>query len=379
MNFEPQNFFIGLIDFFSILLPGALLTFFVKDHVGPRLLGTEYYQLADLDGGMVFLFSSYLSGHFIFLIGSGLLDNWYDAIRNATYEKQIERLAKGKKLSLGLNRLLAVWLVKKNADRPVNQAARIKEHYLDPLQASAAINTFQWSKARLTLEHPEAIATVHRFEADSKFFRSLVVVLCILILWGLANGQSTLTITSTLLLGPAFWRYVDQRIKATNQAYWYIITLEGNRDSALRQPSPIQTDGPSHAGGVVFRQVSNQVEYLLVQAKNNSNEWVLPKGHIETGELMQEAAVREVREETGAWAQVKSVLKESTYAVNGEPVRVQFYLMQAVAEGRSTEGREHVWLQLEKAVEKATHGESKELLELAEQSRTNQRPLTKTT
>lgn len=26
MNFAPQNFFIGLMDFFSILLPGALLT-----------------------------------------------------------------------------------------------------------------------------------------------------------------------------------------------------------------------------------------------------------------------------------------------------------------------------------------------------------------
>ncbi len=27
MNFEPQKFFIGLMDFFSILLPGALLTY----------------------------------------------------------------------------------------------------------------------------------------------------------------------------------------------------------------------------------------------------------------------------------------------------------------------------------------------------------------
>ena len=27
VNFEPQKFFIGLMDFFSILLPGALLTY----------------------------------------------------------------------------------------------------------------------------------------------------------------------------------------------------------------------------------------------------------------------------------------------------------------------------------------------------------------
>ncbi len=27
MNFEPQTFFVGLMDLFSILLPGALLTY----------------------------------------------------------------------------------------------------------------------------------------------------------------------------------------------------------------------------------------------------------------------------------------------------------------------------------------------------------------
>jgi hypothetical protein len=33
MNFEPQKFFIGLIDFFSILLPGAVLTYLTKEWV----------------------------------------------------------------------------------------------------------------------------------------------------------------------------------------------------------------------------------------------------------------------------------------------------------------------------------------------------------
>ena len=35
MNFEPQKFFIGLMDFFSILLPGALLTYLLMGGVGP--------------------------------------------------------------------------------------------------------------------------------------------------------------------------------------------------------------------------------------------------------------------------------------------------------------------------------------------------------
>jgi hypothetical protein len=38
MNFEPQQFFIGLMDFFSILLPGALLAWLLMGEVGPFML-----------------------------------------------------------------------------------------------------------------------------------------------------------------------------------------------------------------------------------------------------------------------------------------------------------------------------------------------------
>jgi 8-oxo-dGTP pyrophosphatase MutT (NUDIX family) len=369
MNFEPQKFFIGLIDFFSILLPGALLTYLLKDDMGPRLLGGGYLKLVGTEGWMVFLFSSYLLGHFIFLLGAWL-DEPYDAIRKATYEGQVERLADGKKLSSVLARWLAVRFFKKDVDQAVSQAVKIKEHYLDPLKASSAINAFQWCKARLTLEHPEAIATVQRFEADSKFFRSLLVVLCVLIVWGLAKSRPAITLVSVPVLVLAFWRYVDQRVKATNQAYWYILTLEGQRESGYRQPSQAQADGSSHAGGVVFRRVDDQVEYLLVQAKNAPQEWVLPKGHIEPGERMKETAVREVREETGVWARIKSELSGVSFSVNGEPVKVQFYLMEALEEGNPSDHmREHTWLPLDEAVRRASHKESQELLRLAGQKR----------
>src|SRR2546428_5386066 len=186
MNFEPQKFFIGLMDFFSILLPGALLTYLLKDALGPLFIGDGYYRLAGVQGWIVFLFAAYLLGHFIFLVGSWLLDDHiYDPIRKATDQSQVKRLAKGEELSPAGVRWLAARLFKKDVDAAVQQAVRIKEHYLDPVHASSAINAFQWCKAKLTLKHPEAMATVQRFEADSKFFRSLVVVLGILIPWAL--------------------------------------------------------------------------------------------------------------------------------------------------------------------------------------------------
>jgi ADP-ribose pyrophosphatase YjhB (NUDIX family) len=382
MNFDPQKFFLGLMDFFSIILPGALLTYFLKDTVGPSLF-KEYNGLAGTQAWMVFLFSSYLLGHFIFLVGS-LLDIPYDTVRNASYGQQVRRLADGKKLARRLARFLAPrWLIDSKSDAAVDRAMKIKEFYLDPLEGSSAINAFQWSKAKLALEKSEAMASVQRFEADSKFFRSLFVVLCILfvvlcvqVLRG-SNPPAIKFSYLLYLLGAflpflllALWRYFDQRVKSTNQAYWYIITLEAAKNGGFRQASQSQVERPSHAGGVVFRRVNDKVEYLLVQAKKAPKEWVLPKGHIKLGERMQETAVREVREETGVWARIIEQLQEVPFPVDGQPIKTQFYLMEALEEGKPSDpGREVKWLMLDEAINEATFEQSKDLLRSAEKVR----------
>jgi 8-oxo-dGTP pyrophosphatase MutT (NUDIX family) len=59
------------------------------------------------------------------------------------------------------------------------------------------------------------------------------------------------------------------------------------------------------AGGVVFRLVSDgtglaRPHYLLI--RDSYRNWGFPKGHLETGEGPEGAAVREVSEETGLGA-----------------------------------------------------------------------------
>ncbi len=111
-----------------------------------------------------------------------------------------------------------------------------------------SINTFQWCKAKLRLEHSGAMATVERFEADSKFFRSLVVVLLCLTPWVLYMRHLQLAIACFFMLILAFWRYVDQRSKATNQAYWYIITFESEREAGYREVAEENSGSFSRAG-----------------------------------------------------------------------------------------------------------------------------------
>jgi hypothetical protein len=166
-------------DFFSIFLPGAVLTYLLQADLGPMLLPKTYSSLQGTQAGLVFLFASYLLGHFLFLVASLLDEYAYDPIRKATDGEQITRLLSGRRLSPRLLRWLARVCFKTRPDAAVNRVVQIKESYLKRIQAPGAVNAFQWSKAQLALDHPEALATVNRFEADSKFFRSFVPMLLI--------------------------------------------------------------------------------------------------------------------------------------------------------------------------------------------------------
>lgn len=82
---SPRNelfpkFFIGLMDFFSILLSGALPTYLLTGEVVPAVLGDyRYAQLAGVEAWAAFLFADYLFGHLIFL-----LDSWSDEFHDCT-------------------------------------------------------------------------------------------------------------------------------------------------------------------------------------------------------------------------------------------------------------------------------------------------------
>jgi len=53
------------------------------------------------------------------------------------------------------------------------------------------------------------------------------------------------------------------------------------------------------AGGVVARRANNRVEVLLLNDENY-DDWMLPKGHVEGEETLEETALREIEEEVGA-------------------------------------------------------------------------------
>lgn len=65
------------------------------------------------------------------------------------------------------------------------------------------------------------------------------------------------------------------------------------------------------AGAVVFRRARGRLEILLV--RDRFGRWSLPKGHVEAGETPEQAAVREVEEETGVRGRVVGRLPGTRY------------------------------------------------------------------
>ena len=88
------------------------------------------------------------------------------------------------------------------------------------------------------------------------------------------------------------------------------------------------------AGGVLYRRKSGRIDVCIIQPRGTVR-WQLPKGWIEEGEEAQQAAVREVAEETGCRGRVEALLDQIDYWFygdeKGEKVRIHknvtFYLL----------------------------------------------------
>jgi 8-oxo-dGTP pyrophosphatase MutT (NUDIX family) len=126
------------------------------------------------------------------------------------------------------------------------------------------------------------------------------------------------------------------------------------------------------SGGIVFK--GNL--FLLVENSRMKNPeekwWGFPKGHLEAGESNEEAAIREVEEETGIKSKIIQKIGRSKYTLtkNGEKIFkvVTIYLMQYISGDLNPQMEEvsnAIWLSYEDALKKLTYPGDKELLKKA--------------
>lgn len=105
------------------------------------------------------------------------------------------------------------------------------------------------------------------------------------------------------------------------------------------------------AGGVVCRVDGDDLQVLLVH-RPGYDDWTFPKGKLKPGEAEEQAALREVQEETGLRCRVERELDVVSYHDRrGRPKTVRYWVMRPLGGGfRPTREVDEVrWLSVEAA------------------------------
>jgi hypothetical protein len=177
MDYKPSDFFIGVIDFFGILVPGAVFLYLEGTSLAEPF-GPLWPPEDQVVRWIVFILGSYVFGQF--LLGLGV----------------------------PLNRLLGV--VQPEKRDGVYHA--VKEALNQEVQPAIAHRkeAFYRAYAYVRLHSPAALTEIERQTADYKLFRSLTLVfaldLLFVILFGAPNPWRW--IASAVLFGLAAERYL---------------------------------------------------------------------------------------------------------------------------------------------------------------------------
>jgi 8-oxo-dGTP pyrophosphatase MutT (NUDIX family) len=134
------------------------------------------------------------------------------------------------------------------------------------------------------------------------------------------------------------------------------------------------TQNEYSAGGVVFRPNADGTGWDIIAVQRaRHGDWSLPKGHIESGETRQQAAIREVKEESGIDALVVHPLGEVDYFFRksgGGLIHktVYHFLLEATNDqlgGPNWEVSEARWVDINAADDLLTYAKDKDVVAMA--------------
>jgi 8-oxo-dGTP diphosphatase len=126
-------------------------------------------------------------------------------------------------------------------------------------------------------------------------------------------------------------------------------------------PSPTQV--VQAAGGLIVRRHNSLLQIAVVHRPVHQ-DWSFPKGKLEEGETFEEAALREVREETGMECRLIRFVGHTEYVDRkGRPKAVAYWVMEALGGSfrPNHEVDELCWLNLDEASRVLSYPRDREL------------------
>jgi hypothetical protein len=207
---KPGDFFIGVIGFFGIIIPGALLLFLHGNDLLLQLevllgkLNLNKIPATTLDWIIISLLS-YLAGQFLLAIGEYISDQ----ITKKLYEKFF-------------------------LPETIQYSVAAKKYIRYPIKDTASIDvneTYYYSFSFIRITSPEAILEIESKASEYKMFRSLVVLFLIDILLSLLFLKLTLVrfIFSFSLCILSFLRFRKLINWTYNLTFDYFIQLKQNK------------------------------------------------------------------------------------------------------------------------------------------------------
>jgi 8-oxo-dGTP pyrophosphatase MutT (NUDIX family) len=150
--------------------------------------------------------------------------------------------------------------------------------------------------------------------------------------------------------------------------------------AAPHKPSPGRAATPrpprrleeTSAGGVVLDRPGRKAQVALIARRDRRGRlvWSLPKGHLESGETLEQTALREVREETGLEATIVMSLGSIDFWFMADGARVHktvhHFLMHATTLDLSdadAEVDEVAWVPLSEAAAKLRYAGERRTVE----------------
>ena len=234
---KPSDAFLGVIDFFSTLIPGAIALFLLIDQSwlhAPE--GWPVILRGSTEGWVVFLVSAYVVGHVIASLGSMLFDWLYDRIyarwRRGTSAYARAPLGANPSRRAIIKQGIRHVLKKTNPDDELLAIAKtIKRRQLEKVAKVAGVNpdhvsdTYWWAGTVVRALVPAGASEIDALSAQSKLFRSLAVLVPVAAL-SLGSVASAVIAGWLAALVLVLWRFMKLRWDATERIYEYFIAAD---------------------------------------------------------------------------------------------------------------------------------------------------------
>ena len=270
---KPADFFVGVTDLFSVILPGAALAYvcyMVEKHIGSDVLG--FRALGTYEGYLAFFVAAYLLGNVMDMVGAAILDNIYD-LTYAHWKrsdpmslKQWWQETPPRMKEEWVSAVRAIKETRKREHLRLDEATYREAERLAGSSRPQGFNVYKWTRSWIAVYSSSAFAEVERMQANSKFFRGMVT-LSVITAFLSATIQCPFRMPGAgacLLLAVAFFfRYSDLRWKAVQQTYGFYLVLRNG-------PVPLAVDAaresappglrPAPGGGVSAENIADDAD-----------------------------------------------------------------------------------------------------------------------